>query len=161
MTAQRTYAVNASTLALRHFRTIYGAVRAHFRAIEREAGLGGAPIWALSLIAQRPGLGVGDVARGMDIHPSTASNLVRQLVAKGLVRSERAHHDARVRTLQVSESAQAILARVPQPFEGVLPHALAKLDARSIAALNTQLTQLIECMGANVQAHARVPLANL
>lgn len=161
MPAQRTYAVTAPTVALRHFRTIYGAVRAHFRAIEREAGLGGAPIWALSLIAQRPGLGVGDVARGMDIHPSTASNLVRLLVAQGLVRSERAHHDARVRALHVSETAQAILARVPQPFEGVLPHALAQLDARSIAALNTQLAQLAQIMGASAQSHARVPLASL
>jgi len=64
---------------LRRFRLVFNAVKAHFQQVERSAGVGGAQLWALSIIREHPGRGVNDLARAMDVKQSTASNLVRAL----------------------------------------------------------------------------------
>jgi hypothetical protein len=43
-----------STRVLRQFRVVFNSVKTHFRQVEREAGLGGAQLWALSVIQRRP-----------------------------------------------------------------------------------------------------------
>lgn len=48
---------------LRQFRVIFNAVKVHFRQVERESGLGGAQVWALSVVAESPGIGVGSRRR--------------------------------------------------------------------------------------------------
>ena len=70
---------------LRQFRQIFNAVKTHFQQVEKKVGLGGAQVWALAVIRDRPDIGVGDLARAMNIHQSTASNLVRTLVERELV----------------------------------------------------------------------------
>jgi hypothetical protein len=67
----------AATRVLRRFRLIFNAVKTHFQQVERHAGIGGAQLWALACVRAEPGIGVSALARAMDIHPSTASNLVR------------------------------------------------------------------------------------
>ena len=74
---------------LRQFRVVFAEVRHHFQQIEKQVGIGGAQVWALSIIGQRPGLGMAELAAAMDVHQSTASNLVRQLLKRGLMRSDR------------------------------------------------------------------------
>ncbi|MBN8511136.1 MAG: MarR family transcriptional regulator, partial [Burkholderiales bacterium] len=76
---------DAPTRVLRRFRVVFNAVKTHFRQVEKRAGVGGAQVWALSIVAARPGVGVGALARAMDIRQATASNLVRSLVAGGWV----------------------------------------------------------------------------
>ena len=70
---------------LRRFRVVFNAVRTHFQQVEKQVGLGGAQVWALSVVKDHPGIGMGGVAKSMDIHQSTASNLVRlpKLLAAG------------------------------------------------------------------------------
>jgi DNA-binding transcriptional ArsR family regulator len=70
---------------LRRFRLVFNAVKSHFRAVETKAGVSGAQLWALSVVRRQPGIGVGDLARAMDIHQSTASNLLRGLIDAGMV----------------------------------------------------------------------------
>ena len=64
---------------LRQFRVVFNAVRTHFQQVEKKVGIGGAQVWALSVIRRTPGAGVNSLAQAMNIHQSTASNLVRQL----------------------------------------------------------------------------------
>ncbi|HWJ96252.1 MAG TPA: MarR family transcriptional regulator, partial [Telluria sp.] len=47
-----------ATRVLRQFRIVFNAVKTHFRQVEREAGVGGAQLWALSVIERTPGIGV-------------------------------------------------------------------------------------------------------
>src|SRR5690606_36499714 len=42
---------------LRQFRRVFNTVKTHFRAVEKKAGLAGAQVWALSVVAARPGIG--------------------------------------------------------------------------------------------------------
>jgi len=79
-TADATLDFDASKRVLRKFRLVFNTVKAHFQSIEKKVGIGGAQVWALSVIANNEGIGVNDLALSLDIHQTTASNLVRGLV---------------------------------------------------------------------------------
>ncbi|MCW5663036.1 MAG: MarR family transcriptional regulator [Piscinibacter sp.] len=128
---------------LRRFRIVFNAVKTHFQQVEKLAGVGGAQLWALSLVRAHPGIGIGDLARSMDVHQSTASNLVRTLVERGLVATMRDGIDRRAVQLQLLPAGRAVLRRAPGPFAGVLPQALGRLDAATLARLDEDLAALI------------------
>ena len=152
--------VQDTTQVLRRFRVVFNAIRTHFRHVEKQSGLGGAQVWALSLISTQPGMGVGEVARAMDTHQSTASNLVRILLRKQLVVMNKSALDKRVVELRITATGQTLLASVPGPFEGVLPGALAQLSATTLAHLNRDLGLLIRALHADESAGS-IPLAHL
>jgi len=148
-----------ATRVLRRFRLVFNAVKSHFRAVETKAGISGAQLWALSVVQAQPGLGVGELARAMDVHQSTASNLLRALVDNKLVLAERGGTDRRAVQLKVTARGARVLAKAPGPFSGVLPEALARLDKRTLARLDRDLAAVIEELGVDERA-ANVPLGD-
>jgi len=143
---------------LRRFRIVFNAVKTHFRAVERSVGIGGAQLWALSVVRDRPGITVGELARALDVHPSTASNLVRSLSAHQMIAATKQPTDRRSVRLTVLENGERVLRRAPQPFAGVLPAALETLDAETLARLDRDLSTLIAVLGADRSA-ARIPIS--
>lgn len=158
--AERDDPSEAPVRVLRQFRQVFNAVKTHFQMVEKRAGIGGAQLWALSVIAERPGIGVNDLALAMDVRQSTASNLVRGLVGKGLVSTSRDGADRRAVQLKVLPPARRILTHAPGPFSGVLPGALASLDPRALRRLEKDLAVLIEALGVDERA-ATTPLADM
>ncbi|UUZ54186.1 MarR family winged helix-turn-helix transcriptional regulator [Massilia sp. H-1] len=150
----------AQARVLRQFRVVFNAVKTHFRNVEREAGIGGAQVWALSVIAQQPGIGVSELARVLDIHQSTASNLVKTLLERSLVETSRDGPDRRAVALRIGRAGRAVLDKAPTPFAGVLPNALGRLDGATLARLETDLAALIAQLAVDDDA-ARIPLADL
>lgn len=149
----------AAARVLRQFRRVFNTVKTHFRAVEKKAGLAGAQVWALSVVAARPGIGVGELARAMDIHQSTASNLLKPLLEGGLLLAERSGKDRRAVHLTVSPEGAKVLRKAPGPFTGVLPEALASLDAETLARLDRDLGKLIAVLGPEARK-GNVPLGN-
>jgi DNA-binding MarR family transcriptional regulator len=145
---------------LRQFRIVFNAVKLHFRQVETAAGVGGAQVWALSVIQARPGIGVSDLGRAMDVHQSTASNLVKVLLERDLARSVRDRDDRRALGLHLTEAGAAILAAAPGPFSGVLPEALAQLDPVVLLRLENDLDTLIATLHAD-RSGAAVLMADL
>lgn len=133
---------------LRQFRLVFNAVKTHFQQVEKQAGLGGAQLWALSVVEARPGVGVNDLARALDVHQSTASNLVRALVQRSLIEAVKDEHDRRMVRLRVLAAGQRVLRRAPGPFAGVLPQALSRLDPATLKRLQRDLGALIELLEA-------------
>ena len=43
-----------TTQVLRRFRVVYSAIRTHFQTVEKQVGLGGAQVWALSVVRDNP-----------------------------------------------------------------------------------------------------------
>src|SRR5690349_10765682 len=78
------------------FRQIVASAKRHFQSVQKKCGITGAQLWALWQISAHPGLKVGDLARHMSVHQSTASNLVDRLHSLGLIRRERTRSDQRV-----------------------------------------------------------------
>ncbi|MBX3636317.1 MAG: winged helix-turn-helix transcriptional regulator [Rubrivivax sp.] len=145
---------------LRRFRLVFNAVKTHFQQVEKRSGVGGAQLWALSVVAQQPGIGVGGLARAMDIHQTTASNLVKALLAQQMIALERSAADRRVAELRVLPAGQRVLRKAPGPFTGVLPQALARLDEATLQRLDRDLGTLISALDADERA-AGIPLAQM
>lgn len=151
-----------AAIVLRQFRVVFNAVKAHFQRVESQSGLGGAQLWALNIVAQHGGTDVGSLAHAMDIHQSTASNLVRALVKKNLIQSARDEEDRRVVRLHATEEGVSLLARTHGPFAGLLPDALQRLDLQTLSRLHADLGHLIAELGVeDVGSAAQTPLAEL
>lgn len=67
---------------------------------------------ALSVIRERPGIGVKELARTLDIKQSSASNLVRALLGRDLVAATRDGPDWRTVALHLQDAGAAVLARL-------------------------------------------------
>ncbi len=142
---------------LRRFRLVFNAVKSHFQQVERTAGVGGAQLWALSIVRTRPGLGVSELARAMDVKQSTASNLVKALAERGLLSISREGSDRRTVQLRLLPAGRRVLREAPGPFTGVLPQALASLDVATLERLDADLATLIAVLGADPHG-ANIPL---
>lgn len=145
---------------LRRFRVVFNAIRSHFKQVEKQVGLGGAQVWALSIVRDHPGIGMGMLAKNMEIHQSTASNLVKALQRKELITMSKAVEDRRNVQLYVLPAGLVVLEQVPGPFEGVLPVALGRLPADTLVRLDLDLGELITLLKADEQA-GDIPLAQL
>jgi len=150
----------AAARVLRQFRQVFNAVKTHFQQVEKKVGLGGAQVWALSVIRDAPDIGMGELARAMNIHQSTASNLVKALVERELVAATKGSVDRRAVQLRLLPAGARILRRAPGPFAGVLPSALATLDDKTLNRLETDLAKVIAVLGADEQAGG-IPLSEL
>jgi DNA-binding MarR family transcriptional regulator len=151
---------DAAARVLKRFRQVFTATRAHYQQMERHVGIGGAQVWALGIIGAQPGIGVGGLARSMHIHQSTASNLVRALVDRGLVATAREGVDRRAVQLRLLPAGEDLLARSPGPYTGLLVQALDRMDDTTLARLEADLTRLTQVMGIGDDAPA-LPIAQL
>ncbi|HJV59820.1 MAG TPA: MarR family winged helix-turn-helix transcriptional regulator [Albitalea sp.] len=145
---------------LRQFRQVFNAVKTHFQQVEKRVGLGGAQVWALSVIRDTPAIGAGGLADAMNIHQSTASNLIRALSEQGYIVASKDDADRRAVQLRLSPAGARVLKRSPGPFAGVLPDALASLDDKTLKRLEADLGRLIERLEVD-EAAGGVPLADI
>ena len=145
--------------ALQGLRVLMRAAQRHSMQIEKQCGVSGAQLWVMQEIWEQPGLRMGELAARMSIHQTTASNLVEALVKKSQVRKVRDQPDQRVVSLSLTEQGQAVLAAAPQPARGLLPGALARLDAVSLAQLNAGLAALLAVVAPDDRQAGLQPLA--
>lgn len=155
--ATRNELAEPAVRVLRQFRLVFNAVKTHFQQVEKKAGVGGAQLWALSIIQSGAGIGVNDLARAMDVHQSTASNLVKALVERELIGAAKDGADRRAVQLRVLPAGSRVLRRAPGPFTGVLPQALASLDTATLARMDKDLAKLIAALSPDARA-ANIPL---
>ncbi|HEY8974818.1 MAG TPA: MarR family winged helix-turn-helix transcriptional regulator [Burkholderiaceae bacterium] len=150
----------AAIAVLRQFRQVFNAVKSHFQQVEKTVGMGGAQVWALSVVREQPGIGVGALARAMSIHQSTASNLVRTLIDRDMLVAVKQGADRRAVQLNLLPAGARVLRNAPGPFAGLLPDALKALPPETLARLQSDLDQVIVRIAAD-EAAAHVPLAGL
>lgn len=150
---------DASAVVLRKLRLVFNTIKGHFREVEKKAGVAGAQVWALSVIRDHPGAGVGELARAMDIHQSTASNLIKPLIENGMVVAARAQQDRRAVKLKITARGLAVLRKAPAPASGVLPDALSKLELETLLRLDRDLEDLIEVLGGDRRSQ-KIPLGH-
>jgi DNA-binding MarR family transcriptional regulator len=149
----------AAVAVLRQFRQVFNAVKAHFQQVEKTVGIGGAQVWALSLVREQPGIGVGALARAMSIHQSTASNLVRTLIDREMIAAAKEGADRRAVQLSLLPAGARVLRNAPGPFAGLLPDALKALPPATLMRLNEDLGLLIVKIAADEDG-ASIPLSD-
>ena len=105
----------------------------------------------LALVAREAGLRIGDVARALVVAPNTASTLVAQLAAAGLVERLPDGEDRRVARLAVTPAGAARLAVWHDQRQGLLSEALGRLspaDRRVLGAALPALARLVAALEA-------------
>lgn len=150
----------ATGRVLRQFRQVFNAVKTHFQQVEKKTGVGGAQLWALSIIRDQPGIGVNALAQAMDVHQSTASNLVKTLAEREYIVTSKAAQDRRSVQLHILPAGTRLLNKAPGPFTGVLPEALAKLDPATLVRLEEDLQELLAVLHTDERA-ANIPLGQV
>jgi DNA-binding MarR family transcriptional regulator len=144
---------------LEQFRILFKSIRRHYHNVERRAGISGAQLWALAEIAANPGVEVGELAKTLAIHQSTASNLLRRLQTQKLVSRERQGKDQRTVQLFATREGLRVLRGAPKPLIGVLQQALSDLPRGSLRVLHSHLGKVISLAKAkDLQARA-IPLS--
>jgi DNA-binding MarR family transcriptional regulator len=82
----------------------------------------------------------------MEVQPSTASNLVKPLIAKGLVEVEHSKLDRRNVQLRSTAQAKALLKQAPRPWSGPVLEALQTMDRSTLESLQHALDQLLHTL---------------
>ena len=75
------------------------------------------------------------------------------------LRTARDQPDQRGVTLHLTDTGQAVIAAAPQPARGLLPSALGRLDAASLAQLNSGLAALLAVVAPDDRQAGLQPLA--
>ncbi len=128
---------------LQRFRVLIRTAQRHSQWIERQSGVTGAQLWAMQELFEQPGLRVGELAKLMALHQSTASNMIDKLESVGLIRKERSSADQRVVRLSLTDKGTELLALAPSPARGVLPEALRQASGEELARLQSDLDALL------------------
>lgn len=118
------------------------------RNIDRSHGLSGSQLWALWHISARPGLRISELAEAMQIHHSTASNMLDKLEDKALLRRERQVVDNRVVHLHLTDAGKELVRGVPGPLQGRLRNALQRVPGKTLDGLFVGLSSLLDEMSA-------------
>ncbi|MBK8321791.1 MAG: MarR family transcriptional regulator [Betaproteobacteria bacterium] len=146
---------------LQQFRVLLRSIKRHYKSVEQRTTMGGSQVWALAEIGANPDISVGDLARRLAIHLSTASNLVGRMETLGVITRERVRQDQRVVRLRITEAGRAALRRAPGPPVGLLQQALLDLPPARLTALRRELDALLGQMKRrDARAHAAL-LADL
>lgn len=160
--AARVGASSAKMLeVLKLFRVLVKSIRGHYQVVENRSGVSGAQLWALSHVARNPGSKVGELARALAIHQSTASNLVGRLESLGLLARNRLRHDQRSVELTLTAKGRSAITRAPRPLIGVLQQALLDLPEARLDALHEHLGVLIGKMKLKDKQGRSTPLSDM
>lgn len=161
VTARAVSSTSKMLEVLKLFRILVKSIRGHYQVVENRSGVSGAQLWTLSHIAGNPGSKVGELARALAIHQSTASNLVGRLESLGLLARNRLRHDQRSVELTLTPEGRKALTRAPRPLIGVLQQALLDLPEARLDALHEQLSVLIGTMKIKDKRSRSTPLSDM
>lgn len=158
----RTSPMNLKMLeVLKLFRILVKSIRGHYQVVENRSGVSGAQLWVLSHIASNPRSKVGELARALAIHQSTASNLVGRLELRGLLARNRLRDDQRSVELTLTPKGKRALSRAPRPLIGVLQQALLDLPEDGLEGLHQHLVALIGAMRFKDRRGRSTPLSEM
>ncbi len=109
-------------------------------------GVSGPQLRALWELRNAKGRTISELARGMHVHPSTASGVADRLGTKGLVRRFRDTNDHRVVHVQIADAGVSLLETSGPPVRHRLLRALESIPERHLRSLSRALSVLAEAM---------------
>lgn len=144
---------------LKQFRIVIRNIKTHYQDVEKSIGVSGAQLWALSIIAGKPGMTVGELAHDLAVHQSTASNLLERLAQLGFIERRRETSDQRVVSVYLTSEGESAIKHAPKPAIGLLQNALLTMDGGDLADLHESLHKLITAIGHKGRAGETTPIS--
>jgi len=111
--------------------------------MQRMAGLSAPQAWALTILAEEPGLALGELAARMHAHPSTVSGIVDRLVVRRAVDRRPDPEDRRGVRLSLTAPGRRLLRRSPPPVQAGLQRALDGMPPRRLRLLRRALEEIV------------------
>ncbi|HEY5147320.1 MAG TPA: MarR family transcriptional regulator [Polyangiaceae bacterium] len=128
-------------------RRVVRDLRLGSREAERRAGVSGAQLFVLQVLASGPAASLNELAERTHTDQSSVSVVVRRLADRKLVARKPSRLDARRVELSLTPAGQRLLGRCPEPMQARLLASLERLDAPERAALTRGLGALVREMG--------------
>jgi DNA-binding MarR family transcriptional regulator len=144
---------------LKQFRIVIRNIKTQYQDIQKVTGVSGAQLWTLCVIAEKPGIKAGELARALAVHQSTVSNLLDRLSQLGYLERRREGIDQRVVTIHLTRPGYAIVKGAPQPAIGLLQNALLSLTDERLSGLQQHLNELILAIGLENKADGATPIS--
>jgi DNA-binding MarR family transcriptional regulator len=133
--------------ALNALRRMVRGLRSAAEAVERKLNVSAAQLFILRELAQVPDQSVKDLAAVTMTTHSTVSQVVSQLLAKGLVTRTRDEGDARRAVLRLTRQGASLVKRSPRAIQADLIKGFGKLRAPERRALASGLEKWLEASG--------------
>lgn len=143
---------------LQKFRIIVSATQKYSQRVEKQLGVTGAQLWIMKEIDVTPGLRVGEVAKKLAIHQTTASNLLDALEKKGMIGKTRQVTDQRIVNLSLTEKGKLLMKKAPEPVRGLLPEALSQMKGDDLLRLGESMDVLLQSIQQVDEEFALQPL---
>ena len=133
--------------ALNALRRMVRGLRSAAEAVERELNVSAAQLFVLRELGHVPDQSVKDLATVTMTTHSTVSEVVSQLMAKGLVTRTRDEADGRRAVLRLTRQGVSLIKRSPRVIQTDLIRGFATLRAQERAALAKGLEKWLEASG--------------
>jgi DNA-binding MarR family transcriptional regulator len=133
--------------ALNALRRMVRGLRSAAEAVERELNVSAAQLFVLRELGQIPDQSVKDLAAVTMTTHSTVSQVVSQLLAKGLVTRTRDEGDARRAVLRLTRQGASLVRKSPRVIQTDLIKGFATLRAPERSALANGLEKWLEASG--------------
>lgn len=144
---------------LQKFRIIVSAAQKYSQRVEKQLGVTGAQLWIMKEIDVSPGLRVGEVAKKLAIHQTTASNLLDALEKKEMICKSRQETDQRIVNLTLTEKGRSLMQKAPEPVRGLLPEALSQMKGDDLIRLGESMDVLLHSIQQVDEEFAMQPLS--
>jgi DNA-binding MarR family transcriptional regulator len=128
-------------------RRVVRDLRLSARDAERSAGISGAQLFVLQMLAEEPASSLNDLAERTLTDQSSVSVVVKRLADRKLVARKASAVDARRIELSLTAAGKRLLARCPEPTQARLLGALRRLGPEELASLTAGVTALVRQMG--------------
>jgi DNA-binding MarR family transcriptional regulator len=133
--------------ALNALRRMVRGLRSAAEAVERELNVSAAQLFVLRELAQVPDQSVKDLAAVTMTTHSTVSQVVSQLLAKGLVTRTRDEGDGRRAVLRLTRQGAALVKRSPRVIQADLIKGFGALRAPERLGLANGLERWLDASG--------------
>jgi DNA-binding MarR family transcriptional regulator len=129
------------------FRRILRQLRLHARKAELATGLSASQAFVLTVIAQRPGASVNEIAEATMTDRSSAAAVLDRLAERGHIFREQSERDRRRAEFRITANGRRAMGRAPTPPTVALVNGIRALSRAEGRALAESLTALTQAMG--------------
>ena len=133
---------------MQSLRRIIKSLQDYSQTVYSHFGITGPQLWALKTISKRGSLSLGELSKGMYLHPSTVSGVVDRLEKKGYVVRDRTEKDRRVIKVQLTPKGKLIAKKAPNPVQGRMIYGLRKLKKEKLFLIYESIQELVRIMEA-------------
>jgi len=133
---------------MQSLRRIIKSLQDYSQMVFSHFGITGPQLWALKTIYQMGRLSLGELSKGMYLHPSTISGVVDRLEKKGYVVRDRTEKDRRVVKVRLTPKGKILVKKAPNPVQGRMIYGLRKLNKEKLNFIYESIQELVGIMEA-------------